>query len=143
LLKAALRVFGLRCTDASYAARPTRSGSFADDSSVDCDGREGQVAPAVRHPQSDANYARGSSPAADAKVDSTAGWTAGADGAERRAGELLAQMEKDAGGRPGKTGNAVLPVSTLKELGIEKIESHRWQREASIPEEAAPGRRKR
>jgi hypothetical protein len=57
--------------------------------------------------------------------------------AERRAGELLSQMETSGGGRPSKTGNTMLQVSTLKDLGIERIESHRWQREASIPEAKA------
>ena len=36
--------------------------------------------------------------------------------AERRAGELLAGMEKCVGGRPTKTGNTMLPVS-LESVG--------------------------
>lgn len=52
---------------------------------------------------------------------------------ERRAGELLAEMEKHEGGRPNKTGCKVQQVS-LQEMGIERTQSHRWQRIASIPE---------
>ena len=37
------------------------------------------------------------------------------------------------GGRPIETGNNMLPVlPTLRELGIEKVESQRWQRIAAI-----------
>ena len=46
--------------------------------------------------------------------------------AERRAGELLAIMEKPEGGRPSKTSSIVEPVSTFKEMGIDKKQSHRW-----------------
>ena len=54
---------------------------------------------------------------------------------ERRAGELLKRMEKHEGGRPQKTGNTMLPVSSpkLKDLGIDKMESVRWQKIAGIP----------
>jgi hypothetical protein len=57
--------------------------------------------------------------------------------AKRRAGELLAEMPKNLGGRPLETGNSVLPVSspTLEELGINKIDSSRWQAVAAVPEE--------
>lgn len=58
--------------------------------------------------------------------------------AERRAGELLKDMEKHVGGRPTKTGSNVLPVFeeplTLAEVGISKTQSARWQRMADIPE---------
>lgn len=56
--------------------------------------------------------------------------------AERRAGEMLAVMEKNDGGRPTKTGNSVLPVlePTLEEMGVSKMESSRWQRMAELPE---------
>lgn len=53
--------------------------------------------------------------------------------AERKAGEMLARMEKDKGGRPSKTGSTMEPVSTLASLGIDKKESHRWQKLAAIP----------
>jgi hypothetical protein len=57
--------------------------------------------------------------------------------AERKAGEILRDMEKAKGGRPSsKTGNSLLPVSTTyKELGIEKMEASRWQKIAEILEE--------
>lgn len=66
--------------------------------------------------------------------------------AERRAGEMLAAMEKDKGGRPGKTGPTVGPVSDgqshagvvkLPDLGINKNQSWRWQRLAELSDEAA------
>lgn len=54
--------------------------------------------------------------------------------AERKAGEMLAAMEK-IGHRPPK-GNSVLPFSEqLNALGIDKMQSLRWQREAKVPEE--------
>lgn len=52
--------------------------------------------------------------------------------AERRAGELLKELPKQHGGRPPDTGlQSVTP--SLKDLGIEKIQSHRWQKLAAIP----------
>lgn len=56
--------------------------------------------------------------------------------AERKAGEMLAEMPKNAGGRPAKTGSPGLPVSsdTLKDLGISKKQSATWQQVAEIPE---------
>jgi hypothetical protein len=58
--------------------------------------------------------------------------------AERRAGELLQDME-DArpGKKPTELGNTVLPNSapTLAEVGITKMQSSRWQAVAKIPEE--------
>ena len=44
--------------------------------------------------------------------------------AERRAGELLGEMDKNEGGRPAETSNIVLPVScapTLSDLGITRM----------------------
>ena len=61
--------------------------------------------------------------------------------AERKAGEMLAQMPKAEGGQPyqekNSTGNIVLPVDTptLSDLGIEKMQSSRWQMVASLPED--------
>jgi N6-adenosine-specific RNA methylase IME4 len=46
--------------------------------------------------------------------------------AERRAGELLAEMEKNKGGRS--------TTDTLSEVGVEHHQSSRWQRIASLPE---------
>jgi hypothetical protein len=56
---------------------------------------------------------------------------------QRRAGQLLREMAKHQGGRPraeGLTGPSSVP-QTLREMGIESHESHRWQRLASIPED--------
>jgi hypothetical protein len=59
--------------------------------------------------------------------------------AERRAGEMLGERDKAPGGQPyqvaNSTGNMMKPVETLEELGISKIQSHRWQLEAEISEE--------
>lgn len=57
--------------------------------------------------------------------------------AERRAGELLGEMEKRDGGdatRARLQGATELPP-TLADLGIERTQSHRWQAEAAVPEE--------
>jgi hypothetical protein len=53
--------------------------------------------------------------------------------AERRAGEILAAMEKRGGARDGKTE---LPKGTplLSDIGITKKQSHRWQQVASVPD---------
>ena len=55
--------------------------------------------------------------------------------AERKAGEMLAVMEKNKGGGDQSTGNGVLPVLSLEDLGIEKMQSSRWQREAAVAED--------
>ena len=59
--------------------------------------------------------------------------------AERRAGELLAAMEKAPGGQPYRsTGTAEEPVErtpTLADLGIDKKQSSRWQKLAAVPAE--------
>lgn len=56
--------------------------------------------------------------------------------AERRAGEMLRDMDKNTGGNPNllqrETG---YEPPTLSELGISRTQSHRWQIEASVPEE--------
>lgn len=53
--------------------------------------------------------------------------------AERRLGELLAEMPKQHGARPADTG--LHDATPLSHLGIEKTASARWQRLASIGEE--------
>lgn len=58
---------------------------------------------------------------------------------QRRAGELLMQMPRNRGGRPPKSagaldGNGERPV-TLREVGVDVHESHRWQRIAAVPVE--------
>jgi hypothetical protein len=57
--------------------------------------------------------------------------------AERRAGELLKDLQKAVGGRPAKTGSSARPVSqaSLKGIGISKDQSSKWQRLANVPEE--------
>lgn len=55
--------------------------------------------------------------------------------AERKAGEMLAAMEKNPGGGDQSTGNGVLPVPSLDDLGIDKMQSSRWQREAKVDDE--------
>jgi hypothetical protein len=59
--------------------------------------------------------------------------------AERRAGELLAEMDKNKGALPGKTGRKGRPVldptPKLSDLGISKDQSSRWQALAGLPEQ--------
>lgn len=62
--------------------------------------------------------------------------------AERRAGELLGEMPKNGGtqlnGRDGFGGNIVLPpkdIPTLEDIGLTKMQSHRFQTIAQIPKE--------
>lgn len=55
--------------------------------------------------------------------------------AERKCGELLAQMPKAKGGNPNlPTGNKAEPVATLTDLGISKRQSSEWQQLAGVPE---------
>jgi hypothetical protein len=53
--------------------------------------------------------------------------------AERKAGELLAEMEGSGKGGDRKSSNAVL--LDLAKLGITKMQSSRWQLAAQLPEE--------
>lgn len=57
--------------------------------------------------------------------------------AERRAGELLKEMEKHPGGRPVKpvVRDDRFPVPRLGDLGITKDQSSRWQQLVDVPEE--------
>lgn len=56
--------------------------------------------------------------------------------AERRAGAMLAAMTKNTGQvRRGSTLEPRDPTPTLSDLGIGKTQSHRWQLEASVPED--------
>lgn len=58
--------------------------------------------------------------------------------AERKAGELLASMDRYNEARDGKKAelhDVTPPPQTLDELGVSKIQSHRWQREADLPED--------
>lgn len=58
--------------------------------------------------------------------------------AERRLGELLAGMPNARTGRKPELGSSAGPNSppTLEEMGVTKMDSHRWQRMASVPVEA-------
>jgi N6-adenosine-specific RNA methylase IME4 len=64
--------------------------------------------------------------------------------AERRAGELLREMEKNRGALPGKTGRKGKPVldpaPKLKDLGVTKTQSSRWQRFAALDVETFESR---
>lgn len=52
--------------------------------------------------------------------------------AERKAGQLLSKMEKNKGAAaPARSRGA----TTLKELGVSKDQSSRWQALAGVPEE--------
>jgi N6-adenosine-specific RNA methylase IME4 len=54
--------------------------------------------------------------------------------AQRKAGEMLSAMEKQRPGEYQRLHDATVAPS-LSDLGIEKTQSHRWQRIASLPEE--------
>lgn len=55
--------------------------------------------------------------------------------AERRAGELLGEMERQDQGRPAKTSHDVtFSPPKLDDLGISRMQSSRWQSIASLPE---------
>lgn len=57
--------------------------------------------------------------------------------AQRRAGEILDSMEKAKGGQPyqekNSTGYSLQPVETYADMGIDKVDAHRWQTIAKIP----------
>lgn len=58
--------------------------------------------------------------------------------AERRAGEMLGETELSKGGEWEHKEHQLHDVTgalTLEDLGISKIQSHRWQLEAGVPEE--------
>ena len=55
--------------------------------------------------------------------------------AERKAGEMLAGMEKQAGSRGVGKKVESHDVTPLSDLGIDKMQSSRWQREAAVAEE--------
>ena len=54
--------------------------------------------------------------------------------AERRAGEMLAEMPKQAGARGVGKKVGLHDATPLSELGIDKTKSSRWQKLAAIPE---------
>lgn len=58
--------------------------------------------------------------------------------AERRAGELLAGMEKCVGGRPTKTPDTMSGVS-MESFGVSYKQSSRWQKEAKVDEDVFEG----
>jgi hypothetical protein len=65
------------------------------------------------------------SPAASQQLSQVRGFRA-----ERKAGELLAQVERAERGRPVKRSD----VTTLSDLGITRDQSSQWQKLAAIPE---------
>ena len=51
-------------------------------------------------------------------------------------GEILANSQKNPGGRPGKNrSQPVTGLPTLATLAIEKMEASRWQRESTVPDD--------
>jgi len=55
--------------------------------------------------------------------------------AERKAGEMLADMEMNVGSKKTKAGgNTMLPPEKLSDIGITKMQSSRWQAIARVPE---------
>jgi hypothetical protein len=54
--------------------------------------------------------------------------------AERRAGELLAGMDKPLNQHDKVAGNRMLPA-TLESVGVSKMQSSRWQKEAKVDED--------
>ena len=54
-------------------------------------------------------------------------------GAERRAGVLLAKLEKPVGGR-GKTGSILKSVLGAKTKSGATVTAHRWQTMATVPD---------
>lgn len=61
--------------------------------------------------------------------------------AERRAGEMLAEMEKHKGGQHSRTATSAKAVEPAKlaEIGVSDNQSHRWQQMAAIPERKFEG----
>lgn len=53
---------------------------------------------------------------------------------ERRIGKFLIERQKHKGGQPSKKNRLHDETSTLKDLGLDKNQSHRYQKEASVPE---------
>ena len=79
-----------------------------------------------------AKYQRSRNAAEDSAVHASAI----ARRAERRMGEMLAEMPDDQRGRPPKNGHEQGPFSpTLADLGIKKNQSSAWQAIAAVPEE--------
>ena len=54
--------------------------------------------------------------------------------AERRAGEMLAEMPKHSGGNPNLSRSTTGSPPTLEDLGVSRDQSSRWQKLAAIPE---------
>jgi hypothetical protein len=59
--------------------------------------------------------------------------------AERKAEAMLAEMENQGGDRKSKSRDVTL-IPSLDELGVTKMQSHRWQREATARQLAQQAR---
>ena len=59
--------------------------------------------------------------------------------AERKAGAMLAKMESQGGDRKSKSRDVTL-IPSLDDLGVTKMQSHRWQREATARQLAQQAR---
>lgn len=55
--------------------------------------------------------------------------------AERRAGEMLREQEKNKGAATPLHDERALALPRLSDLGISEVQSHRWQSEAEVPED--------
>ena len=57
--------------------------------------------------------------------------------AERRGGEMLAAAprHRQEDGRPGKALHDETHTPTLRDFGLTRVQAHRWQRNAGIPDE--------
>jgi len=53
---------------------------------------------------------------------------------ERQIGKFLTETEKHKGGQPSEKNRSHDVTSTLNDLGLSKMQSHRYQKEASVPE---------
>src|SRR5215469_5774225 len=62
--------------------------------------------------------------------------------AEHRCGQLLAEEEKDRGGRPQASGNRSQHATSLADYGVSKTQSSCWQKLAAVPALPRPPQRR-
>jgi len=53
--------------------------------------------------------------------------------AERKAGEFLRDPNLNKGFKGNQYSGKLHDVTNLKDMGVERIQSHRWQKIASVP----------